>query len=251
MAIECLRETLPIGNVFGRGHSFDKARTRTWIQFMKTTTTTGCNRNQARIIAKTSVNEIGRLENTQLSKTEKNLLQSHEQTIVNGLATFFEVGSALMEIKRARLYRESYHSFESYCQERWGFGKTYAWRVIGAAERLKLLPDGTPCRPSNEFQIRPFLKLAPEAFPKMWNQVVERARDGRITSKLISGLIDELDDSRQKHRHRATPKIVLAKGTVGEIIVLLDQAKRQLEIIQSEDRERTIELLDRIEKLLF
>ncbi|MGH7969718.1 MAG: hypothetical protein ACREIC_13420, partial [Limisphaerales bacterium] len=103
-----------------------------------------------------------------------------------GFVTVFDMGTALLAIREGRLYRATHPSFEAYCQERWGIGRSYASRVIGAAERIKLLPATSSVqRPANEFQIRPFLKLEASAFPKMWSEVAKRAADGNINPRLI------------------------------------------------------------------
>jgi len=54
--------------------------------------------------------------------------------LLRGLATFVEVGQALMKIRDARLYRETHETFESYCRERWGWSRRHANRTIQAAE---------------------------------------------------------------------------------------------------------------------
>src|ERR1700677_3843130 len=101
-----------------------------------------------------------------LTEIEKGQLEESERTLERGLGTFYEVGNALLTIRESRLYRLTHSSFERYCLERWNIGRSYAWRVIGAAERLNLLPkDQTASRPTNEFQVRPFLKLAAKEFP--------------------------------------------------------------------------------------
>src|ERR1035438_1994743 len=111
-----------------------------------------------------------------LSQKDQTQLEQCEEIIGRGLSTFFEVGSALLRIRERRLYQCAQPTFEMYCRERWGIGRSYAWRLIGAAERLNLLPaDRSLPRPINEFRIRPFLKLAPEAFPGAWQRVTERA----------------------------------------------------------------------------
>src|ERR1700728_1675142 len=94
-----------------------------------------------------------------LTEVESEQMQECEIILREGLTTFFQVGWALLTIRENKLYRSAYPTFEGYCRERWGIGRSYAWRVIGAAERLRLLPTdaGIP-RPTNEFQIRPFLK---------------------------------------------------------------------------------------------
>jgi len=64
-----------------------------------------------------------------LSTSEERSLADLETIIERGLATFVEVGTALLDIRRDRLYRETHETFEAYCRERWGFGR--------AAQRLR------------------------------------------------------------------------------------------------------------------
>lgn len=85
----------------------------------------------------------------------------------DGSATSVEVGSASMEIKTQALYRETHTNCSAYCQDRRGFGQSYANKLIGGVERIRLLPHDLP-KLANEFQIRPFLQLEPEEFPGKW-----------------------------------------------------------------------------------
>src|SRR6266850_2810734 len=123
-----------------------------------------------------SVTRIEAVTLLPLTQEERDQFGECEEILRAGLHTFFDVGSALLTIRHGRLYRATHATFENYCRDRWGIGRSYAWRVIAAAERLKLLPvnEDIP-RPSNEFQIRPFLKLQAEQFPKAWQQAIRRA----------------------------------------------------------------------------
>jgi hypothetical protein len=190
-------------------------------------------------------------EPTGMSSSEKELLQQYAEVIANGLETLFEVGVALLAIRNAKLYRESHATFSKYCRERRGFGRTFAWRMMGAAERLKLLPAGeqTP-KPTREFQIRPFLKLAPEEFPRIWKQVIRRANGGKITSELIGDHNHEPDSpglAETGGPFRKSTRTSLSKSAVGEIIVLLDQAKRHIDLNEVETAKGDLE---RVEPLL-
>ena len=53
---------------------------------------------------------------TQLSLVEQKRLSELDDIIVRGLQTFFEVGSALAEIRDSRLHRQTHQTFEDYCQ---------------------------------------------------------------------------------------------------------------------------------------
>jgi hypothetical protein len=183
-----------------------------------------------------------------LTKSEEELLTGYEHILTRGLATFFEVGNALMAIRDNHLYRCGYASFEEYCNERWGIGRTYAWRVIGAAERLRLLPvDDTP-RPSSEFQMRPFLKLQPEAFPSAWKRVLEQTQNRPITSALIGGLVHEFGSScTDAHRKpEAKRGKALPKARIGEILMLLERIRRYIDCEQGDNAKADLERIERL-----
>lgn len=67
------------------------------------------------------------------SVVERSRLEQLESVIERGLATFVEVGEALAEIRDSRLYLESHGSFEDYCRQRWGLGRSRAYQLIDAA----------------------------------------------------------------------------------------------------------------------
>jgi hypothetical protein len=192
------------------------------------------------------------LEIDRLTEAEKKQIRECEVVLQKGLATFFEVGSVLLTIREGRLYRSSFSTFEGYCRERWGIGRSYAWRVIGAAERMKLLPsDGTIPKPGNEFQIRPFLKLDPTDFPKAWNEAISHAQGGKLTPKLIASVVRGLCDRKES----SLPKSRLAKRrrlsekiSLGRILALLQEARHQ---IKKGESEQALVALESIECALF
>jgi hypothetical protein len=187
-----------------------------------------------------------------LTTHEERKLTECEQVLSIGLATFFEVGAALLTIRDAQLYRGGYRNFETYCNERWGIGRTHAWRLIGAATRLKLLPpgEGTP-RPTNEYQMRPFLRLEPEAFPRVWEQALARAQNGRVTSNLVQRIIAEVRPARLGCAKPPKPRKPInpwQRPSAGQLLVLLEEARRR---IQKAETEQALAALDRIELLVF
>lgn len=60
-------------------------------------------------------------------------LQELEQVIERGLETFVEVGNALREIRDAKLYKNTYSSFEEYCRVRWDMSRPTAYEYMQAA----------------------------------------------------------------------------------------------------------------------
>lgn len=81
-------------------------------------------------------------EVTTLTKPQGDLLKHCEGIIEKGAKHFIEVGRALATIRDERLYKATHKSFERYCQERWDFGRSYACRLIQAADAEEVLPDG-------------------------------------------------------------------------------------------------------------
>jgi hypothetical protein len=137
-----------------------------------------------------------------LTSEEKQRLAKLEKVIDAKLEDFFEVGSAIMEIKSKALFRETHTNFNAYCQDRWGFGRSYANKLIGSAERIQLLPQDLR-KPANEFQIRPFLKLKPEEFAKRWPTIVSAAGSGKVTAKIVEDSLN-LPKKRRKQRRAKT-----------------------------------------------
>jgi hypothetical protein len=95
-----------------------------------------------------------------------------ERIIEAGLATFIDVGKALLEIRDSRLYRENYSTFGDYCRERWGMSRIHAHRLIEAAGiATNLLPTGNIS--IHERQVRPLTKLESEQQQKAWRLATE------------------------------------------------------------------------------
>jgi hypothetical protein len=128
-----------------------------------------------------------------LTPSENEELQSCEKEIETNLKAFFEVGRALMEINRNRLYRARYGTFEEYCRKRWDMSRIHAFRLLKAAEvRQALLPIGNTQLPENEAQIRPLTLLSPKKALSTWQKVLEKAGTSKITARLVRLTVEEV-----------------------------------------------------------
>lgn len=105
-------------------------------------------------------------------------LTDAEAVIERGLATFVEVGAALMRIRDERLYRVEYGTFEDYCRERWGFTDRRARQMMDAAEVAESLPTGTIV-PATESQARELSGLDPETAAEVMEAAAE---SGKVTA---------------------------------------------------------------------
>src|SRR5215471_2161450 len=150
-----------------------------------------------------------------LSPPERERLVECERVVQGGLGEFFQVGNALLTIREERLYRGTHSTFELYCRSRWGFGRSYACRVMGAAQRIKLLPLDNPLpKPTNEFQVRPLLRFKPEEFPEAWKEVVAKAPNGKITTRLVETVAKSLCHEKKDERVGSIPVCTSPKRSV-------------------------------------
>jgi ParB family chromosome partitioning protein len=115
-----------------------------------------------------------------------------EATIERGMQTFVEVGLALMEIRDERLYRAEFRTFEEYCNQRWGWGKSYANKLIASAEVMGNLGTIVPILPATETQTRPLAPLSPDLQREAWRQAVDTAPNGKVTQAHVQAVVDKM-----------------------------------------------------------
>jgi len=89
-----------------------------------------------------------------ISAVHQRELNTYERTIEKGMGTFVEVGNALKAIRDKKLYKLSHKTFAEYAKDRWGWGRSHAYRMIDAAQDLSPIGD----KISNEAQAREVAK---------------------------------------------------------------------------------------------
>jgi hypothetical protein len=134
------------------------------------------------------------LNGANLKALKKSRLNQLEEIIERGKETFVEVGLALLEIRDKRLYKESYSSFDSYCRERWGYDRTYAHRLIDAADTAhKMLPIGNISSESQARELAPLMKEDEQEAVKVWrdlkNEYGDKVTAGHALPAWIGGEI--------------------------------------------------------------
>jgi len=108
---------------------------------------------------------------------------------------FIAVGNALVEIKRNELYCETHKTFEAFCEDRWGFGKSQANRLIASTKvvgRLveKATPTGVaPVLPTSERQTRELAKVDDHEQAEVWAKVVEVT--DTPTAKIVKSVVKQ------------------------------------------------------------
>lgn len=130
---------------------------------------------------------------TALTRQEQADLRTCESVISKGINTFREVGRALAQIRDAKLYKAEYKTFESYCTTRWGFGRSYANRLIEASGVPEVVPNGTKIE--TEGAARKYLDEQKQAErPYRWteldNDTQRKVKSGQISVGQANAIFD-------------------------------------------------------------
>jgi phage N-6-adenine-methyltransferase len=161
-------------------------RTRRWLM---TDSTDSVVEGLMRIYGGSESVDVELVDVPALCEAEQHAFQQHEATIERGMRTYYEVGSALLQIREAKLYRASYNTFEEYVSQRWGMERSKAYRDISAAQVAQnLLPIGNI--PSSESQTRLIARLEPEEQREVWQHVLERT-EGKPTATAVAEVLHE------------------------------------------------------------
>src|SRR5687768_13205628 len=121
-----------------------------------------------------------------LTKAESKRLKDCEDVIERGLNTFYEVGTALAEIRDSRLYRIKYATFEDYCQEKWGMSRRRGYELIAAAAVVENVRNSAQIAPSNEAQANEMSRLDEIAQQAVWDIAVGTAVKGDDDRPLVT-----------------------------------------------------------------
>lgn len=169
-------------------------------------------------------------DTAQLNVAERTRLQELESIVEHGLQTFYEVGKALDEIRKQKLYRETHKSFEAYCQQKWAIARRTAYRFIDAAKVMdNLCPIGHKI-PTKENQVRPLAGLPPELQLEIWQEALESSPNGMPTGAAVQRLVEQRFPSLGSGK--------TAKDSASELDKLRSENQRLKEQIREQNRER-------------
>jgi hypothetical protein len=126
-------------------------------------------------------------------------LEKEEEIIEKGMRSFVEVGNALMRIRDNDLYTVNYNTFESYCKDRWGFTKSRANQLIGAANIVDALAT-IVVKPATESVARELTGIRNEEgeldlikINEVWQEAVETSPEGKVTAAHVKQVIHDFD----------------------------------------------------------
>jgi hypothetical protein len=138
-----------------------------------------------------------------LSEEEAKEFDACEQVIQTHFRSYFESAKALKLIHDKRLYRAEFVSFDAYAMEKWGWGRSYAHRLVKAAEIVEeiIRPLGDVPLPENESQVRPLTLLEPELIKKAWKQVAKKAKNAKLTTSIVVSVVQRLQPREPADTH--------------------------------------------------
>ncbi|MHC1767825.1 MAG: hypothetical protein AB9869_26730 [Verrucomicrobiia bacterium] len=171
---------------------------------------------------------LGQLDT--LTDTQRVRYQACEAVVAAGWQSFVDVGLALAEIQRDRLYKEEYDSFEVYCREKWQYGRRHVYQLISAAELFThLCAICAHCKPDHESQLRPLVGLTPEQAQLTWTCAVESAGGRKITARLVRRAMQDLGLAAPPkpvskiNRNEKAERRKLINDTIGQLLLLIGQ----------------------------
>ena len=144
-------------------------------------------------------------------------------------AAFYQAGQALKALKDKKLYRSTHSTFESYCQDRFGFKRRHPYRLIQASEIFDRILEMCPIRtqnesgeispldpkfilPSSEWQVRSLSRLKPEEQGEAWLKAVQSAEGKAPSGTKVRSIVD------QHIKERVNPQNPFQIGEVARII---------------------------------
>ena len=176
----------------------------------------------------------------ELGTDDRRALAKHEKTIEAGLASFVDVGNALIAIRDGGLYTATATTFEAYCKTRWGFSKPRAYQLIDAAKVVASLSTMVyVASPPNERIARVLADLPSENVQAdVWTKAVETAKKGKdgkpkLTASHVQAVADEVAPQQPKQKPaRGKPMedmrlFKTLESKIGECVRLNSEIKKQ------------------------
>ena len=150
----------------------------------------------------------------ELSATQQDIRTALEKIIERTRNSFFECGKALAQIRDDRLYRDTHNTFEKYCEEKWGWKRDYAYKLISASEIVASLPVNVSKSIQTESVARAVAKV-PESDRKA--VVKEAAKSGPVTAPAIKAAAEKIA-TPPKAREEKPAEPVKRYDKVGQVI---------------------------------
>ena len=134
------------------------------------------------------------VEQEGLSTEEQKTLEECEAAIDRNQDAFRETALALCTIRKQRLYREKFKTFEKYCQKRHGFGRQHGYRLAAAGQLLNEMSPMGDIPITSEREARALLTAPKEKRREVLKKVKAESGDHPVTAAKISAAVKAVSD---------------------------------------------------------
>lgn len=146
-----------------------------------------------------------------LSTEEQKTLAECEAVIDRNQDAFKETALSLCIIRKQRLYREKFKTFEEYCQTRHGFGRKHGYRVAAAGQALSEMgPIGDKLL-TNESKARALGKAPKAKRLEVLKKAVAESGDHPVTAAKISAAVKAVQDSEVEEDNEPAAEAVVVR----------------------------------------
>lgn len=146
-------------------------------------------------------------------------LERREEIESRVMGNALEIGALLREARDDELFRPDYSSFSAWVQDRFGYSKSYASRLVNTHEIRVHLGAVSPVR-ANLKQLTALLPVPKENWGEVWLATLQESENrgcklsARLANEVACDLVPGLAEKKAKRRRKqkAVPKAKPSKG---------------------------------------
>lgn len=154
-----------------------------------------------------------------LTGEERDNLAQCEAAVETLKAAFWAAGKALHIIRDARLYRQTHKTFDAYCEDRWGWERAYAdklirtWPIAEALVKKQAVAETTPIgvKKLNQAQVWELVPAADvwdvDAATFVYETVIE-VNGEKVTAEILKGAVKALPHAGEFDKKAVKDRIV-------------------------------------------
>lgn len=151
------------------------------------------------------------VEQEGLSKEEQKTLAECEAVIDRNQDAFKETALSLCIIRKQRLYREKFKTFEKYCQTRHGFGRKYGYRLAAAGQLFQEMSPIGDTALTNESAARALIKAPKEKRREVLEKAKAEAGDHPLTATKITAAVKAVQDNEVEDDNEPAAEAVVVR----------------------------------------
>lgn len=154
------------------------------------------------------------------------LFRQQEEIIKTGKGAFERVAKALSTIKAEGLYLKTHRNFKEYCEERWGFTRQWAYKLLDAvAVKKELLKLEEKAEKEEKAALKKMMDAGPGTLVEMKGlnheeikEVAQKVSDVEVTATVVREAVNEVKPRMQFDSAMAEHPILAAMAIEWSLI---------------------------------